>query len=101
MILERCHCQIIDVTVSIDNVLLEMCAYFEVLEVEALVKEVGSRRSWTVPLLPAASLCAPAPQAAPAVLSTLHTTDKKAPDDQEQTHLPDALWSGKKNSCSD
>ena len=35
----------IGVTVSIDNMLLEVCAYFEVVEVVALVKEVGSRRS--------------------------------------------------------
>ena len=49
-----------------------------------------------VPSPPPASPCALAPQAAPAVLSTLHTTDRRAPDDQEQTHLPDALRSEKK-----
>jgi len=44
-----------------------------------------------VPLLPASPICAPAPQAAPADQSILHTTDSRALDNQEQTCLLDAL----------
>jgi len=44
-----------------------------------------------VPLLPAALLCAPAPQAVSAAWSILHTIDRRALDNQEQTCLPDAL----------
>ena len=55
------------------------------------MQEVGSRRSCMVLLLPAGPLYAPAPQAAPAVQSTLHTTDRKALDDQEQSGPPAVL----------
>ena len=67
------------------------------LEVVLVVQEVESRRSCRVVLLPAASLCGQAPQAAPAVLSTSHTTGRRAPDDQEHTGLPGVLWSDTKN----
>ena len=64
--------------------------YLEVLVAVAL-KEVGSRRSCRVLLLPASPPCAPAPQAAPFPQSTLHITDRKVLDDQEQTGLPGVL----------
>ena len=64
--------------------------YLEVLVAVAL-KEVGSRRSCRVLLLPASLPCAPAPVAAAAALSTSHTTDRKVLDDQEQTGLPGVL----------
>ena len=73
---------------------IEMCVATlpTYLEVVAL-KEVGSRRNWMVSLLLAAPLCAPALLVAPTVQSILHTAGRRGFDDQEQTHLPDTLWS--------
>ena len=63
------------------------------LEVMAVMQEVESGRSWKVLLLPAAPPCAPAPQVAPAVQSTSHTTGRRALVGLEQTDLPAVLWS--------
>jgi len=65
------------------------------LDAVVALQEVGSRRKWMVSLLLEAPPCAPAPQAAPALHSSSQTTDSRAPDDQEQTGLPGALWSDK------
>ena len=61
------------------------------LEVTAVMQEVESGRSCKVLLLPAASPCAPAPQAAPAALSISHTTGRRALVALEQTGLPAVL----------
>ena len=52
---------------------------------------VESRRSCRVVLLPAASLGGQAVQAAPAVQSTSHTTDRRALAAQEHIGLPGVL----------
>ena len=67
-----------------------MNTYSEVSVVVA-VKWVGSGRNQMVPLLQPAVLCVPAPQAAPADRSILHSTDRRALDNQEQTCQPAVL----------